>query len=116
MTLLSILANNAIAVPLAPAFPPGELRYILDHSQALMLIASARFSDKATETLREGLEQIPISVTNEKIVQGGQSDESPTLEDVGDGVDKSGMMLYTSGTTNRPVCTDIRRNLITTFG
>ena len=115
MTLLSILANNAIAVPLAPAFPPGELRYILDHSQALMLISSAKFSAKARETLREGLEQIPISVTTEKIVQGGQSDQIPALEDVADGVDKNGMMLYTSGTTNRPVCTDIRRNLITFF-
>ena len=116
MTLLSILANNASAVPLAPAFPPGELRYILDHSQALMLISSARFSDRAQETLRDGLEQVPISVTTEKIVQGGRSDEIPALEDVGNAAEKSGMMLYTSGTTNRPVCTDIRRNLITSFG
>lgn len=102
VALLSILASNAIAVPLAPAFPVGELRYILDQSQAIMLISSARFSDKADETLKEGLENHCINSKTEKIVEGGCSSHEPVLEDVGNAAAKSGMMLYTSGTTNRP--------------
>jgi len=101
VSLLSILASNAIAVPLAPAFPVGELRYILDQSQAIMLISSRKFADKADETLKEGLENQCINTRTEKIVEGGQSSHKPVLEEAGEV--KGGMMLYTSGTTNRPV-------------
>ncbi|GKU07710.1 unnamed protein product, partial [Fusarium langsethiae] len=41
VTLLAILASNAIALPLAPSFPAPELGYILDNSVALVLISSA---------------------------------------------------------------------------
>lgn len=103
MTLLSVLGSNAIAVPLSPSFPPGELRYILEQSGALALLSSARFSDKAAETLKEDLEHKPIALSVQKIVEGGVSAQEITLEDVPEGADKAGMMLYTSGTTNRPV-------------
>jgi len=103
VNLLSILGSNAIAVPLAPAFPLGELRYILDHSGALMLISSNKYAEKAMDTLKEGLQNPPIDARTEKIAEGGQSDHKPILEDMGDAVDKGGMMLYTSGTTSRPV-------------
>lgn len=99
MTLLSILAAHAIAVPLSPTFPAHELRYILDQSEALMLLSSEKFQDKADEVLKEGLESKPINYKQEKIMLGKTDDyvtlESPTST-------KGGMMLYTSGTTNRP--------------
>lgn len=107
VTLLSILASNAIALPVAPGFPVGELRYILNHAEALMFISSARFADKAAEVLQEGLDHQPISSRAEKIAEGRTTEEQVTLEEVGDTVDKGGMMLYTSGTTSRPVCSRV---------
>ncbi|KAL8691100.1 MAG: hypothetical protein Q9218_003593, partial [Villophora microphyllina] len=100
VTLLSVFGSNGIAVPLSSSFPASELRYILDNSEALMLLSSAKFQSKADEVLKEGLEKTPIASTMEKKHEGSQSSESVRLEPLQN--DKSGMMLYTSGTTNRP--------------
>ncbi|MCJ1312735.1 hypothetical protein MMC25_006411 [Agyrium rufum] len=101
VTLLSILASDAIAVPLSPGFPANELRYILDNSEALLFLSSAKFRDKAEEVMKEGLEKKPILVAVEKH-QGGDvaSSKDITLEEAKS--PKSGAMLYTSGTTSRP--------------
>ncbi|KAF2877140.1 hypothetical protein BDV95DRAFT_558552 [Massariosphaeria phaeospora] len=99
VTLLSILAAHAIAVPLSPTFPAHELRYILDQSGSLMLLSSEKFQDKADDVLKEGMETAPINYKQEKIMLG-KTDDGVTLEDPTS--DKGGMMLYTSGTTNRP--------------
>jgi acyl-CoA synthetase (AMP-forming)/AMP-acid ligase II len=101
VTLLGILSSNAIAVPLSPAFPSEELRYILDQSSALMLLASAKFANKADDVLAGELTKRPISSRPDKIMQGSTLGEQVLLEERHD--DKSGMMLYTSGTTNKPV-------------
>lgn len=100
MTLLSILGTHSIALPLSPAFPPHELQYILDHSQTSMLLFSNKFEGKAVEVLKQGLEGSPKHVKLGKKL-GGATYEKVTLEDPTDG--EGGMMLYTSGTTNRPV-------------
>ncbi|KAI4232550.1 MAG: hypothetical protein LQ352_008324, partial [Teloschistes flavicans] len=100
VTLLSVFASNGIAVPLSSAFPASELRYILDNSEALMLLSSAKFQAKANEVLKEGLEKTPIPGTVEKALQGSQSSDGIQLEPRTD--DRSGLMLYTSGTTSRP--------------
>lgn len=100
VTLLSILGTNSIALPLSAAFPAHEIQYILDQSQALMLLSSAKFNKKAQEVIACGLEASPKFIKLEKKLGGGEYLEV-TLED--HLCDKSGMMLYTSGTTNRPV-------------
>ncbi|TKA68944.1 hypothetical protein B0A55_08235 [Friedmanniomyces simplex] len=101
VTLLSCLASNAIAVPLAPSFPASELRYILNHSEALALLSSAKFSSLAEEVVKEGLDRAPLSLSLEKITQGASGDTPITLS--GDTHHaEGGMMLYTSGTTARP--------------
>ncbi|KAL8719828.1 MAG: hypothetical protein Q9181_008012 [Wetmoreana brouardii] len=82
-------------------FPASELRYILDNSEALILLSSAKLQSKADEILKEGLETRLIAGTVEKKFEGSQASESVQLEPISD--DKSGMMLYTSGTTSRPV-------------
>ncbi|KAF2201512.1 acetyl-CoA synthetase-like protein [Delitschia confertaspora ATCC 74209] len=99
LTLLSILANHAIAVPLSPTFPAHELRYILDQSGSLVLLSSEKFQAKADEVLKEGMETKPINYKQEKIMLG-KKDDYVTLEEPKS--EKGGMMLYTSGTTNRP--------------
>ncbi|KAK0104211.1 hypothetical protein ONS96_005304 [Cadophora gregata f. sp. sojae] len=99
VTLLSILSVHSIALPLSPAFPAHELQYILDHSQASMLLSSAKFENKAEEVLRQNLEARPKHVKLEKKL-GGSACSKVFLEEPTDG--NGGMMLYTSGTTSRP--------------
>ncbi|KAJ4336924.1 hypothetical protein N0V95_008492 [Ascochyta clinopodiicola] len=99
VTLLSILAAHAVAVPLSPTFPAHELRYIIDQSESLMLLSSDKFQDKADEILKEDMETSPINWKREKIMMG-KTDDYVTLEEPTS--TKGGMMLYTSGTTSRP--------------
>ncbi|KAK4157737.1 acyl-CoA synthetase family member 3, mitochondrial [Chaetomidium leptoderma] len=99
VTLLAILAAKSIAVPLSPAFPAPELQYILNHSEALMLLSSAKFAPKAEEVLRTELDVEPVYLQLNKF-QGDGVHEKVTLEKTCPG--SAGMMLYTSGTTNRP--------------
>ena len=102
MTLLSILACDSIALPLSHSFPASELRYILENSQAVTLLASNEFQEKAEEVLREGLEHLPrkpvLNVVNKPTGNGGDEVQLVPLP-----MNKGGMMLYTSGTTSRPV-------------
>ncbi|KAL8647684.1 MAG: hypothetical protein Q9226_006333 [Calogaya cf. arnoldii] len=64
------VGSNGIAVPLSSSFPASELRYILDNSEALMLLSSDKFRSKADEVLKEGLEKKPISSTIDKKLEG----------------------------------------------
>ncbi|KAI9810186.1 MAG: hypothetical protein M1827_006632 [Pycnora praestabilis] len=100
VTLLSILGSHSIAVPLSQGFPAHELRYILDNSEAFMLLSSTKFEDKAQDVVKEELEKKPIIATVDKIMVGDAKGASVELEDVA--VGKGGIMLYTSGTTSRP--------------
>lgn len=110
VTLLSILAAHAIAVPLSPTFPAHELRYIIDQSESLMLLSSLKFQDKADEVLREGMETSPINYKQDKIMLG-KTDDHVTLEEPES--DRGGMMLYTSGTTNRPKGVLLSQDILT---
>jgi len=100
VTLLSIFANHAIAVPLCTTYPDNELRYVVENSDAMVLLASERFREKALDVVKSGVVRKPI-VAVEKIEEGTKSGKSITLEDLTS--DEGGMMLYTSGTTSRPV-------------
>lgn len=94
------MAARAIALPLSPAFPAPELQYILNQSQASILVSSPKFSDKAEEVLKTDLNAVPTHLRLEKHLQSGEHEAVP-LE--GDEAGAAGLMLYTSGTTNRPV-------------
>ncbi|KAI9743604.1 MAG: hypothetical protein M1818_002920 [Claussenomyces sp. TS43310] len=99
VTLLSVLAAHAIALPLSPAFPAHELQYIMDQSQASMLLSSRKFGSKAEEVVDEGLQGTPTHLWIEKRLDSMER-HKVILSERSDG--KGGMMLYTSGTTNRP--------------
>ncbi|PYH64131.1 acyl-CoA synthetase [Aspergillus vadensis CBS 113365] len=101
VTLLSILASDAIALPLSPAFPVGELKYIMDNSQAKVLLATEKYAAKAQELVKAGLDREPVLDIKDKIKVGASNTGSVSLEDIGV-ESRGGMMLYTSGTTNRP--------------
>ncbi|KAH7078671.1 hypothetical protein BKA63DRAFT_437960 [Paraphoma chrysanthemicola] len=110
VTLLSILAAHAIAVPLSPTFPAHELRYIIDQSESLMLLSSDKFQGYADDVLKEGMETKPINYKQEKIMMG-KTDDYVTLEEPTS--DKGGMMLYTSGTTSRPKGVLLQQDILT---
>lgn len=97
--LLSILGAHSIAIPLSPAFPSHELKYIMDQSEASMLLSSAKFRAKAHEVLGGGLKASPRHVKLEKKLEGGICSKV-LLQDSRD--PEGGMILYTSGTTARP--------------
>ena len=99
VTLLAVMAARSIAVPLSPAFPAPELQYILNQSEASILVSSLKFDVKAQQVLGSELDSKPAHLELPKHQSGGRH-EPVTWEDGGPG--GAGMMLYTSGTTNRP--------------
>jgi acyl-coenzyme A synthetase/AMP-(fatty) acid ligase len=66
----------------------------------MMLLSSEMFKDKAQDVIKEGITNKPIIGLN-KILEGHKSAERVEL--VNAGPDTGGLMLYTSGTTSRPV-------------
>lgn len=103
--LFSILAADSIAVPLSPAFPVAELKYILNHSEASTLLATERYTDKARALVEDGLDSGLVVDIRPKIAQGSSHSKSITLNKSQS--PRGGLMLYTSGTTNRPVSTGV---------
>ncbi|KAF4336576.1 acyl synthetase family member 3 mitochondrial [Fusarium beomiforme] len=101
VTLLAILACNAIAVPLASSFPAPELRYIINNSQALALISSAKYAAKAEEVLTEGLDNTPLFYQIKGTREASKNEREVELRDFSS-EPRGGMMLFTSGTTARP--------------
>jgi malonyl-CoA/methylmalonyl-CoA synthetase len=105
VTFLSILAHNAIALPLAFTHPSSELRYILENSEAALVLSTQKFQEKAKDVLEGGNEDEKMSHTPKleilsKIETGATSAENVKFEDRS--LQDAGFMLYTSGTTNRP--------------
>ncbi|KAH6900482.1 hypothetical protein B0T10DRAFT_470826 [Thelonectria olida] len=99
VTLLAVMAARSIAVPLSPAFPAAELQYILNQSEASLLVSSSKFTSKANEVLATELTTNPAHLELAKH-QGQGNFEQVALDNSDPG--EAGMMLYTSGTTNRP--------------
>ena len=112
VSLLSILSTHSIALPLSPAFPAKELQYVMNNSEACIILSTPKFEGKAEEVLGLELESRPTHIKLEKHLGGGtRSDEKVVLEGPAEG--EGGMMLYTSGTTNRPVRFPLQLNMLT---
>ncbi|KAI0103396.1 acetyl-CoA synthetase-like protein [Daldinia grandis] len=109
VTYLAILAAHAVALPLSPPFPAPELQYILSQSQAILLLHSPKYALKVDEVLTtpsKELDIAPLPTPVELPKHLGAISETFesvtfTVDEDGD-ADGAGMMLYTSGTTNRP--------------
>jgi hypothetical protein len=75
----------------------------MDNSQAKMLVATQKYERKAMDLVKAGLHREPILDIPEKIKVGAKHSGGFALEEKEHGTSAGGMMLYTSGTTNRPV-------------
>ncbi|KAI1392664.1 acetyl-CoA synthetase-like protein [Hypoxylon trugodes] len=107
VTYLAILAAHAIALPLSPPFPAPELQYILSQSQAILLLHSPKYAAKVDEVLSTPSKELDVTPSPtpvelpKRLGAISETFEPVTLlED--DDAEGAGMMLYTSGTTNRP--------------
>ncbi len=104
VTFLAILAHEAVALPLSHSFPPSELRYLLDNSQAKLLLSTSNLATKAKEVLKEGLENEPVLSVIDWVKQDSiLNQDKVEIDGASSGL--GGFMLYTSGTTSRPVWT-----------
>ncbi|KAH6951950.1 hypothetical protein DER45DRAFT_529336 [Fusarium avenaceum] len=112
VTLLSILAANAIAVPLAPSFPAPELRYIIENSEAILLISSAKNAAKAEEVMSKDLANPPLFHQLGRFNNASSEEKDIVLGDLFE-APLAGMMLFTSGTTARPKGVVLTQNNLT---
>ncbi|RYO75951.1 hypothetical protein DL763_010865 [Monosporascus cannonballus] len=109
------VAARAIALPLSPPFPALELQYILSQSGASLLLHSPRYAEKTKEVLSTPFPPPSPSATPEpkppptvlelpKHLGAGPGSgyETVSLSDDAGDAEGAGLMLYTSGTTNRP--------------
>lgn len=79
-----------------------------------MLVATQKYRDKAHDLLKAGLNTEPVLDIKEKIQVGATSSHPVSLEDLNGERSLGGMMLYTSGTTNRPVGIEFSVNSVET--
>ncbi|KAI0895969.1 acetyl-CoA synthetase-like protein [Annulohypoxylon nitens] len=106
VTYLAVLASHAIALPLSPPFPAPELQYILSQSGAILLLHSSKYASKVDEVLNTSSKELDVTPSPTPVElpkhYGAISETFEPVELVEDEVEGAGMMLYTSGTTNRP--------------
>ena len=103
---------KAIAVPLCKSHPVSELQYVVEDSQAYILVGTEAFRDKL-EPIAASL-GLPLIILTEKQVtsstKSGQSawTRSNLSEELNKGMKndqykhEKAMIVYTSGTTGRP--------------
>jgi len=77
----------------------------MENSKAALFLSTEKFQDKARGILKEGLPHQPQLHILTKIETGATSAGNVTFSPKS--VDKGGLMLYTSGTTNRPVSPEV---------
>lgn len=129
---LAILAHEAVAIPLSHSFPASELRYLLENSEAKILLSTPKFRKKAEEVwqtaeetrptaeemrqtaeeMRQmGPQQRPLLIISEAVKRGSKAKGHVDVSGRSSG--KGGFMLYTSGTTNRPVREQVHKTSVT---
>ena len=91
--LWGIWRAGGLAVPLAVSHPRPELEYVVDDSEASILVVAPEFEDRLRPIAEErALPMITVDLA--------RPEASPTLPTVNPG--QRAMIIYTSGTTGKP--------------
>ncbi len=86
---------GGIAVPMCVKHPRPELEYVLEDTGARIIITDAHYVDRLQGIARDA--SIEILLFEEMSVSEGTESPFPLVEE-----NRRAMILYTSGTTNRP--------------
>lgn len=107
ISYFAILRAGAIVVPVNPQLSPQELAYIIDHSEAAMIISSARLLATVRRAQKLVAAESLVIVVGEdpdgefiSIEECYAADEELLMIDRSD--DASAVIIYTSGTTGTP--------------
>jgi len=97
--MLGVLKAGGAYVPLDPSYPRERLAFMLQDSQARVLLTQKRLLEQlALGDLGPQLEQV-ICLDAEQEAVGGQPESNPALRSV---VSNLAYVIYTSGSTGRP--------------
>ncbi|WP_084195840.1 hybrid non-ribosomal peptide synthetase/type I polyketide synthase [Streptosporangium amethystogenes] len=91
VAFLAVLKAGGAYVPLDPAQPKDRLAFVLDDTQAALLLTSGRLADRFAGS--------PARVVEVETLDGSGA---PPLRESGTGHDDLAYVIYTSGSTGRP--------------
>ncbi|RIQ22841.1 class I adenylate-forming enzyme family protein [Jiangella rhizosphaerae] len=104
IALLAITATGAVAVPTIAQYTADELGYVVEHSEAAVVVTNLRHQSMA-ERVAAGA-SVPPPVVCGTTVTNGRRRARPAAtrlpEDGGPPGRRTALMMYTSGTTGRP--------------
>lgn len=112
-TLLAIQSTGATYVPLDPGYPSGRIQYMLDDSQALLIISEDTLLHKLPKTTATRL-------SVQTLLKGTDNLDSTEISDkMSERVDAKmqnlAYIIYTSGSTGRPKGVPISHASLTNF-
>ncbi len=106
ITLLAIMKTGAVYIPLDPQFPLNRINYMLEDSQAIVLLTSKKYKGNYTSDAKELL--------IEDIFKALKKYPSTDPEVAVDGTDLV-YILYTSGSTGNPKGVQIAHHNLVNF-
>jgi acyl-CoA synthetase (AMP-forming)/AMP-acid ligase II len=90
-----------MAIPLSPAFPASELKYIIENSQTSLVLTSPKFED-LVQSVSKSEDAGATFHRLKKLTEEVAADENQQISFENNAANGLGLMLYTSGTTSRP--------------
>ena len=107
-TVFAMARTGGVFVPLNTAQTPGELQYLLSHSEARFLLTTGAFMP-AIDTIRGDCPDLEHVIALDSGDSDGFTGWREFMEAAGSGADLAGVspddlasIIYTSGTTDRP--------------
>jgi acyl-CoA synthetase (AMP-forming)/AMP-acid ligase II len=102
VTLLAAARAELIAVPIPPRFAPPQVGYVLRHSAARALVGVPALLANVPEEARDSLDITVLAADVPGVIRLSELLAAPPAAPVRTAPDPIGLLMYTSGTTNRP--------------